>query len=84
MMGIYIKGMNMPMDCDECRFAYRGACIANIGREVKVDQICPLVEVPEGEMFAVKDDVLYKALVKMPQGKVAKIPIIEVSDTEGW
>ena len=45
-MSVLVRGMNMPKTCNECRFAYRGACIANIGREVKVDQICPLVEIP--------------------------------------
>lgn len=45
-MSVLVRGMEMPKNCDECRFAYRGACIANIGREVKVDQICPLVEIP--------------------------------------
>ena len=46
-MSVLVRGMEMPKNCNECRFAYRGACIANIGREVKVDQICPLVEIPD-------------------------------------
>ena len=58
-MSVLIRGMEMPKNCNECRLAYRGACIANIGREVKVDQICPLVEIqPHGRLIDA-DDVFH-------------------------
>ena len=47
-MSILIKGMKMPKDCTECRFAYDGRCLANYGRKSKIDitNYCPLIELP--------------------------------------
>ena len=47
-MGVYIKGMKMPKDCTECRFAFDGRCLANWGRKSKIDvtNYCPLIELP--------------------------------------
>lgn len=61
-MSVLITGMKMPKNCDECCFAYRGACIANIGREVKVDQICQLVEVPAPHGRLLDADDVYHVL----------------------
>ena len=52
-MGIYIKGMEMPENCNECRFAVDGWCYANpkqangesLNRHERAN-FCPLVEVP--------------------------------------
>lgn len=47
-MSVVIRGMKMPKDCTECRFAYDGMCLANWGRKSKIDvtNYCPLVELP--------------------------------------
>ena len=49
-MGIYIKGMEMPKDCDRCRFSTsRGECYATGGFNpygARPDW-CPLVEIPK-------------------------------------
>lgn len=62
-MGVYIKGMRMPENCDVCRFGdwsnlhqtaccklkdYR-PCFSDYSREFKTQRstICPLVEIPE-------------------------------------
>lgn len=45
-MGVYIKGMEMPTSCAECRF-YGEYCYAK-GDENKGSKLpCPLVHVPE-------------------------------------
>ena len=46
-MAILIKGMEYPQNCGECKLSHYGVCVANIGRKITVDDICPLVEVPE-------------------------------------
>lgn len=46
-MAVLVKDIEMPKTCYECKFSYRGLCIANIGRVVTEDDLCPLVEVPE-------------------------------------
>ena len=86
-MSVLITSMEMPKNCDECRFHVDKWCYvlrpeSEEERKRITTNYCPLIEVPEREMFAVKDGVLYKADVKIPQGKVVKIPVIEVSDTE--
>lgn len=47
-MSVVIRGMKMPKDCTECRFAYDGMCLANWGRKSKIDvtNYCPLIELP--------------------------------------
>ena len=50
MSGIYIKGMEMPKSCYECRFAFDGMCIANRGRkDVGITNSCPLIEQKHGK-----------------------------------
>lgn len=56
-MGIYIKGMKMPTDCEECRFCIgladteygtcAGCLIDNEYREASSKSGCPLIEIPE-------------------------------------
>lgn len=45
-MSVVIRGMKMPKDCTECRFAFDGRCFANWGRKSKIDvtNYCPLIE----------------------------------------
>ncbi len=54
-MGVYIKGMKMPKNCETCEYQTKGACFAsgvNKGiitiRRIDKDRPdwCPLVEVP--------------------------------------
>ena len=46
-MSVLIKDMEYPQNCGECKLSYNGICVANIGRKVTVDSICPLIEVPD-------------------------------------
>ena len=47
-MGIYIKGMEMPKDCDSCTIGNIIKCVLwkpmNIG---EIHPCCPLIEVPK-------------------------------------
>lgn len=50
-MGIYIKDMDMPTSCADCRFAIDSLCYACLPerkaeRKRMVANYCPLVEVP--------------------------------------
>jgi hypothetical protein len=52
-MGVYIKGMEMPISCWECYFQDCGNCILNAHKVVdnciiegRIDEDCPLVPVP--------------------------------------
>ena len=52
MADILIKDMEMPKYCDECKLAYDGKCLANRGRDVTLDNICPLKELqPHGRLI---------------------------------
>lgn len=85
-MSVIIKDMNKPIEPEKCPFyevvLFRPypCCKVYIGGNCYFPYSCPLVEVPEGEMFTVKNGVLYKAEVKIQQGNVVKIPVIDVSD----
>ena len=85
-MSVIIKDMNKPTEREKCPFyeveLYRPypRCKVYIGGNCYFPYNCPLVEIPEGEMFTVKNGVLYKAEVEIQQGKVVKIPVIDFSD----
>lgn len=51
MMGVYIKGMEMPTSCDDCRFAVDGWCYACVPESAEerrriTTNYCPLIEIP--------------------------------------
>ena len=57
MMGVYIKDMEMPKSCWECRFELNNMCRATINR-MRVESCdrhpdCPLIEVrtPHGDLI---------------------------------
>lgn len=54
MSGVYIRGMEMPHDCEECRFSCWGMCVANNKRLISWQKrkrkrafFCPLIPVPD-------------------------------------
>ena len=60
--------MKMPKSCDVCIFDNGVNCMAYPQSEDMVYDIkngkpdwCPLVELEDGKLFAVKDNVLYRA-----------------------
>lgn len=63
-MAIYIKGMEMPKGCRDCRFEDWGRCIAirpirtirHLSEEREV--YCPLIEVPEPHGRLIDADAL--------------------------
>lgn len=75
MAGVYIKGMEMPGSCGECRFLnpgnYKGKeypCVCDVGdflvkpSETDLrDGLCPLVEVPDHGDLIDRDEMLEKA-----------------------
>lgn len=79
MMGVYIKGMEMPETCIECinsglRTAIRCSEWTKISAGLREDHralSCPLVEVPEphgrlidkNELTQSTDNVMYKAMI---------------------
>ena len=85
MSGVYIKGMEMPTDCNHCRFAVDGWCyaygkpnvdaLANDG----VTNWCPLIAVKD-DVYIVKDGVLYKITpkIQMPFSKRVNVMTGEV------
>lgn len=56
-MGVYVKGMEMPTSCNECRFAVDGWCYAYpkqangdaLNRRVRTNW-CPLIEIPSDDV----------------------------------
>ena len=67
MMGVYIKGMSIPDNCESCAFATGfGFCLAKSDNfcgytnDCKRPEWCPLVEVPEphGDLID-KDDICF-------------------------
>lgn len=88
-MSVLIKGMEMPKSCDKCELMtanYGCAFVGAVGGESyrKRAWDCPLVEVPEGRVFGIRDGILYEATVKIPDnwGKTIKIPQIKL-ESEG-
>jgi len=89
-MGVYIKGMEMPTSCWDCKFSASvagkpEAClITGISHSwglSKPPSDCPLVEVPDGKFFAVKDGIMYEPDIKQPVGaKVFEIPTVIQTD----
>lgn len=93
-MSVLIKDMEMPKNCDECRIMvfedtncvpelFCGCPIVFKAHPQGVGHrpdYCPLVEVPEGRVFGIRDGILYEATVKIPDnwGKTIKIPPIKL------
>ena len=55
-MGVYIKGMDKPSECDLCQFENYGYCLtlgSYIEAEHGIDSRCPLIEVkaPHGDLI---------------------------------
>lgn len=70
-MGVYIKGMEMPKDCTECmlnyldKFGYPHCCITSLLISYgKTNGDCPLTEVPEphGRLIDIEDIALLKTV----------------------
>lgn len=49
-MGVYIKGMEMPTSCTDCRFLVDGWCYAALPgskeERIRTSFYCPLIELP--------------------------------------
>lgn len=58
-MAVLIKGMEYPQNCGECKLSHNGVCVANIGRKITVDDICPLVQVPTHGRLIDADELKY-------------------------
>ena len=68
-MSVYIRGMEMPSNCFECRFAVDGWCYAaekqdnrDYLRETHRANWCPLIEVPPHGRLIDADEFLSRAL----------------------
>lgn len=89
-MSVLIKSMEMPKSCLICVCdipkgncdLWRNQTPEEHRRERHPD--CPLVEVPEGRVFGIRNGILYEATVKIPGnwGKIVKIPPIKL-ESEG-
>ena len=68
-MSILIKGMEMPISCNECRFAVDGWCYAYpkqangdaLNRRVRTNW-CPLIELPPHGRLIDADEFLKRAI----------------------
>lgn len=85
-MGVYIKGMEMPKNCNECKFGtwsnlHQTACckrhdfdpcFKDHSREYmeKRADFCPLVEIPEPYGTLVDDNAMYLALAIIMAGSL--------------
>lgn len=72
MSGVYIKGMEMPKNCDVCPFNVFKICLINTLQEGKytVTHSCPLIPVPDhGRLI---DADAYKAEMKKRQDACAE------------
>ena len=62
MMGVYIKGMEMPKNCIDCAFGWNGWCHRINSRAfVEVDMRrhdCPLIEIPPHGDLIDRDELL--------------------------
>lgn len=56
MMGVYIKGMDMPVDCYECKVWFQ--CFDEKPPFNMIKSVCPLVEVKEPHGRLIDADVL--------------------------
>jgi len=84
-MGVYIKGMKMPKNCEQCPCSdlYGCAVLSQImaTKEMKSGRPdwCPLVEIKEPHGDLIDSDKLLKATVLNP----VHVPYITIRDVKG-